>query len=69
MKAIIPAKYCSKRVPAKNFKNFYKDKSLLDITIDKISSVLESKNIYVSCENLDKKEYIESKKVNFLFNL
>lgn len=51
MKAIIPVKYSSSRIPMKNFKAFDDDNnSLYDITVTKLLRVLDPDDIYMSCE-------------------
>ena len=67
MKAIIPVKYSSSRVPMKNFKEFYSDDSLYDITVQKLLRVLDPEDIYVSCENEVVKHQAEKRYgINFI---
>ena len=66
MKAIIPVKDNSTRVPSKNFKPFYGDKCLFDITVEKLSKVLNPSDIYMSCENEERKPLAEAWGINFL---
>lgn len=67
MKAIIPAKDSSTRVPHKNFKPFYKDMSLFDITVNKLLKSISPSNIYMSCENEERKNFADKWGINFLF--
>ena len=46
--AIIPVKEISERVSKKNFRNFYKGKSLLDILIGKLKRCKDISKIYIS---------------------
>tara|TARA_R110002020_G_scaffold301461_1_gene516921 strand:- start:328 stop:999 length:672 start_codon:yes stop_codon:yes gene_type:complete len=64
---IIPAKTNSSRVKNKNWRDFAFHKSLVDITLDKILSCgVDKKNIFISCEDIDKKQYCDKRGVNFL---
>lgn len=54
MKAIVPVKDSSTRVPNKNFKEFHKGLSLFDLTVSKLLKVLNPEDIYMSCENPEK---------------
>ncbi len=47
--AIVPAKANSSRVPYKNYREFYKGKSLVGLTIDKLKAA-GVEEIYLSCE-------------------
>ena len=52
MKVIIPAKASSSRVINKNWRPFYGEQSLVDITITKLRNAgCNRKDIYVSCED------------------
>jgi N-acylneuraminate cytidylyltransferase len=66
MKAIIPVKDCSTRVPNKNFKDFYGDKSLFDLTACKLLKVLSPDDIYMSCDNEERKTLADKWGINFL---
>jgi CMP-N-acetylneuraminic acid synthetase len=66
MKAIIPAKDSSKRLPNKNFLKFYDGQSLVDITVQKLLRVLKPNDIYISCENPAREEIALKWGVNFL---
>jgi CMP-N-acetylneuraminic acid synthetase len=66
MKAIIPVKDCSIRMPHKNFKEFYEGKSLFDLTVCKLLKVLSPDDIYMSCENEERKSLADKWGINFL---
>jgi len=66
MIAVIPAKSTSSRVPDKNWRPFYQEKSLVDIKIDQLSEVMPKQNIYLSCEDISKKEIADQHGINFL---
>jgi N-acylneuraminate cytidylyltransferase len=66
VKAIIPAKDNSIRIPHKNFINFYNDKSLVDLTIEKLLNILNPEDIYLSCENEEKRSISSRWGINFL---
>lgn len=51
MYVVIPCQTKSTRVPLKNIRNFYKDKSLLDIKLEQLKKVFASDKIYVSSED------------------
>jgi len=54
MKVIIPAKSGSTRVPNKNWRSFYKDKSLVDVTVEKLHGAgFAFRDIYVSSNSVD----------------
>lgn len=65
MKIIIPAKASSTRVPNKNFRAFWRDKSLVDILIEKLLFSGAS-NIYLSCEDASKEEVANKYNCNFI---
>lgn len=65
MKFIVPVKSNSLRVVNKNFCNFYEEKSLTDILIEKILFV-GKKNIYISCDDPSKKELADKYGCNFV---
>ena len=52
MKAIIPVKSSSIRVPNKNFKPFHDDDSLFDITVKKLLKILPPSEMHFSPEFL-----------------
>lgn len=55
MKAIIPAKGTSTRVPGKNWRPFYGDKSLVDLNIEALLGAgIEADDIHVSCEDVER---------------
>lgn len=66
MKAIIPVKHGSTRVPNKNFKDFYKGQSLFDLTASKLLKILSPHDIYMSCENEERKSLADKWGINFL---
>lgn len=66
MKAIIPAKDNSLRIPHKNYIPFYDGKSLVDITIEKLLAVFSPEDIYLSCENEKRKSVCDKWGINFL---
>ncbi len=49
--AVIPVKFKSERVPSKNFRKFYKNKSLLDILLDKLLKIKKIEKIFISTDN------------------
>lgn len=51
MKAVIPAKASSTRVPDKNFRPFHGDRSLFDLTVEKLLRHLPAEDITMSCED------------------
>ena len=65
MKLIVPVKSNSTRVENKNFRKFYKDKSITDILLEKIAFKGYS-NIYISSDDDSKKSIAESYGCNFL---
>lgn len=63
---IIPAKTSSTRVPNKNFCPFYKDKSLVDILIEKlIKTGISARNIYLSCDDKSKVSFCDTYGISF----
>ena len=46
--AVIPVKEISERVRKKNLRKFYKNKSLLDILIEKLKKCRDISKIYIS---------------------
>lgn len=66
MKAVVPAKASSSRVVNKNFRPFYGDASLLDVTVEKLLRVLPPGDIYVSSEDPARESSVERWGVNFL---
>ena len=65
---IIPAKARSTRVPNKNWRMFAKPgQSLVSLTVDKLLSAgAKPERIFVSCEDLAKKEQVDQMGVQFL---
>lgn len=66
MKVIIPVKSESSRVKNKNFRQFYEDKCLTEILIEKLVKVIPSNEIYLSCDDYGKKEICDRYEINFL---
>jgi CMP-N-acetylneuraminic acid synthetase len=66
MKAIIPAKASSSRVPNKNFRPFYQGQSLLDLTIRKLLAYLSAGDIYVSSEEANIRSHADKWGVGFI---
>lgn len=66
MKVLIPVKTNSKRVANKNFREFYKGDSLLDILLKKIVKFFKTEDIYISCDDPLKKDVADKYCVNFL---
>ena len=46
--AVIPVKEVSERVKSKNYRNFHKNSSLLDILINKLKKCKDISKIYIS---------------------
>jgi N-acylneuraminate cytidylyltransferase len=66
MKAIVPVKCNSERVKNKNFRSFYKGKSLFDIRIERLLKVLNPSDIYVSSEAEEVEKQSDKYGVNFM---
>jgi N-acylneuraminate cytidylyltransferase len=66
MKVIIPVKATSRRVPEKNWRPFYKNKSLVDIKIEQVLRAFEPADIFLSCEDFSKKEVADNYGINFI---
>lgn len=66
MKVLIPVKSTSKRVPNKNFREFCNGESLFDITLKKVLNCIDAESIYISCDDMSKKELADEYKVNWL---
>lgn len=66
MKVIIPAKGKSGRVPNKNWRPFYKDKSLVEVKIEQLLKLFQPDDIYLSCDDPSKKEIADKYSVHFL---
>jgi CMP-N-acetylneuraminic acid synthetase len=66
MKAVIPAKACSSRVPDKNFRPFHRDRSLFDLTMERLLALFDPDDIYVSCEDGAKEPLVRRYGANFL---
>ena len=65
MKAVIPAKASSTRVPDKNYRPFHDGKSLVDILIGKLLRVLFARDIYLSCEDSTKQAVADAHGIQF----
>lgn len=66
MKAVIPAKASSSRVPDKNFRPFCGNRSLFDLAVQKVLKVLDPTDVYLSCEDPDKARLADQWGINFL---
>lgn len=67
MKFVIPAKTSSTRVPNKNYREFARGLSLLEILVHKLIDVADApSDIYISCENDSKRDVIEGMGASFL---
>lgn len=66
MKAIIPAKRNSSRVPDKNWREFYKGKCLVEVKIEQlVYAGLDPSDIHVFCEDQSKKDLVEKAGATF----
>jgi len=65
MKAIIPAKTGSIRVPDKNFRDFYNGKGLVEICAEKLLKVLPAKDIYISSNDPGKQALADKMGISF----
>ena len=63
--AIIPIRKNSQRIKNKNFINFYKGKSLLELKIEQLKKVNEIDEIVVSSDSLKAKKSLTSIKFHF----
>lgn len=66
MKAVILGKASSRRVPLKNYKEFYKGNCLVDILLEKLVRVLPKEDIYLSCEEIEYKSLADKWDINFI---
>lgn len=66
MKAVIPAKNSSTRVPGKNFRPFHEGRSLFEIKVAQLLRHMPSESIYVSSEDPAVAEHASKCGVNFL---
>ena len=66
MKAIIPVKASSTRIPNKNFKQFHGGDSLFDITTKKVLRELHPQDIYMSCEDPRFEKEADKYGINFI---
>tara|TARA_B100000519_G_scaffold42314_1_gene32711 strand:- start:2874 stop:3575 length:702 start_codon:yes stop_codon:yes gene_type:complete len=61
LKAIIPAKCSSSRVPSKNWREFYRGKCLVEVKVEQlVYAGLHPNDIHVFCEDQSKKDLVES---------
>lgn len=65
LKVVIPLKTNSERVPNKNLRHFYLDKSLFDIKAEQLLRTFAPEDIYVSSENPMVQKLVESYGFNF----
>ncbi len=63
--AIIPVRKNSQRVKNKNFKKFYKNKSLLEIKVDQLKKIREIDKIIISSDSKKAEKIAEKYKVSF----
>lgn len=66
MKAIIPVKDNSERIPHKNFIPFHGEDSLFDILVKKLLKVFEPEDIFMSCENPTRQDLAQKYGIEFL---
>lgn len=67
LKALVPVKSISKRVPNKNFRSFYGSLTLTDITVRKLLENLPPEDIYLSTDSdFQGQGYAEQYGINFL---
>jgi CMP-N-acetylneuraminic acid synthetase len=66
MKVVIPAKAKSGRVPNKNWRPFYKDKSLVEVKIEQLIKLFKPEDIYLSCDDPSKKEIADKYSIQFM---
>lgn len=66
MKALIPAKRLSSRVPDKNWRPFYGTKSLTQIKIEQLLQVFQATDIYISCDDEQMAPIAKEYGINFL---
>lgn len=64
--AVIPVKHTSERVISKNFRPFYKGKSLLDLKIEQLKNTSLIDRIYVSSNSPDAREACTKYGVEFI---
>ena len=63
--AIIPIRKNSQRIKNKNFKNFYKGKSLLEIKIHQLKKVKKIDEIIVSSDSINAERIAKKNNVSF----
>lgn len=64
--AVIPVKEKSERVKNKNTRNFFKNKSLLDILVFKLLKIKQINKIYISTNNKKLKKIYNNKKIKII---
>lgn len=66
MKAVIPVKASSSRVPNKNFRPFHGDRSLFDIAVERVLKVVAACDVYMSSDDHSRAGLATSWGINFL---
>jgi CMP-N-acetylneuraminic acid synthetase len=66
MKVIIPAKRRSTRVPDKNWRPFYNNKSLTEVKIEQVLCAVSPEDVFLSCDDETQKVYADNYGINFL---
>jgi N-acylneuraminate cytidylyltransferase len=66
LKAVIPAKNSSSRVPGKNFRPFHEGRSLFDVKVEQLLRHLPAEDIYASSEDPAVAEHAQRLGINFL---
>lgn len=66
MKAVILGKASSTRVKFKNYRPFYNELSLTDILLEKLVKVMDRKDIFLSCEKIELKEFSNKWGIGFI---
>jgi CMP-N-acetylneuraminic acid synthetase len=66
MKVVIPVKASSSRVPNKNFREFVDGRSLFDLTAERVLSIFDPQDVFMSCEDPEKKELAAKWGITFL---
>ena len=64
--AVVPVKKNSDRVNNKNFRKFYKGKSLFDLLLEKLLSSKNINKIYISSNNIALKNKVEKLGCSFI---
>lgn len=66
MKAVILGKAGSTRVKNKNYRPFYNEYSLTDILLEKLLKVMDKRNIFLSCEKKEIRQFADKWGINFI---